>query len=245
MSGTQAISLGIASVPAAPEENFGGEFQQRTLEWHRARLGHFTGSCVGKLMRENRQGGFSDTAMSYIYQVAATRYMNERVVESDKLFADYLEATSVETKAMRWGTGQEENARRLYARTRHVNVTERGSVEHPTIPFLASSPDGWVADDGAGRSGCLEIKCPGQDTYMRYRAEVRDNETLKRVKPDYYWQCQAHMMCAGASWCDFVAYCPWQARPLHVARILPSPDDMDRLEERVRQAEEIIKTLNR
>lgn len=229
---------------AAEEAPRGVEQAQRTLDWHRARLGHFTGSQVGKLMRESRQGGFSDTAMSYVYQVAATRSMNERVVESDTLFADYLEATSVETRAMRWGNGQEDNARRLYARLKGYRVEERGSVEHPTIPYFASSPDGWIADDGRGQSGCLEIKCPGQDTYTRYRAEVRDNETLKRVKPDYYWQCQAHMMCSGASWCDFVAYCPWQARPIHVVRILPSPDDMDRLEERVRQAEEIIKTLD-
>ena len=170
--------------------------------------------------------------------------MNDKIVQSDKLFAEYLEHVNVETKAMRWGTEQEENARRLYARIRRIEVTERGSVEHPTIDFFASSPDGWIADDGGGRSGCLEIKCPNQDTYMRYRAEVSDNATLKKVKPEYYWQCQSHIMCTGASWCDFIAYCPWQMHPMHIVRIMPCEDDMKLVEEKINAAEEIIKKLN-
>lgn len=238
MTGITA-TLNIAELPAAAD-SFPCEFEQRTLGWYRARLGSFTGSCVGNLMKENRQGGFSDTALSYIYQVAATRSMNERVVESDKLFAEYLESVNVESKAMRWGTEQEANARRLYARAKGFRVTERGSVEHPAIDFFASSPDGWVADDGNGRSGCVEIKCPAQETYMRYRAEVRDNATLKRVRPEYYWQCQSHMMCTGASWCDFVAYCPWQMHPLHIARITPCAEDMRLVEAKIKAAEEII-----
>lgn len=245
MNGTPTISVGTAIMPAVPTDNFGSEFEQHTLGWYRARLGNFTGSCIGKLMKENRQGGFSDTAMTYIYQVAATRFMNDKIVQRDKLFAEYLENVgNVETKAMRWGTEQEANARRLYARIRHVEVTERGSVEHPTIDFFASSPDGWIADDGEGNSGCLEIKCPNQETYMRYRAEVRDNATLKKVKPEYYWQCQSHMMCTGASWCDFIAYCPWQLHPMHVVRILPDKEDMALVAAKIEAAEKIIETLN-
>lgn len=220
------------------------EFEQHSLGWYRSRLGYFTGSCIGKLMKQNRQGGFSDTAMSYIYQVAATRYMNNAVVSSDRLFAEYLEAVSVETKAMRWGTEQEASARRLYTRKTGRTVTERGSVEHPTIPFFASSPDGFIAEDENGESGCLEIKCPNQDTYMRYRNEVHDNESLKKVKPEYYWQCQSHMMCTGASWCDFVAYCPWQSKPMHIVRILSDADDMELIKEKIGEAEKIIENLN-
>jgi len=220
------------------------ECEQGSLGWHRSRLGNFTGSCIGKLMKESRSGGFSETAMSYIYQVAATRYMNNLIINDDSLFAEYLEITSVETRAMRWGTEQEASARRLYAKKTGLTVTERGSVEHPNIGFFASSPDGWIADDGQGRSGCLEIKCPNQDTYMRYRAEVCDNETLKKVKPEYYWQCQSHMMCTGADWCDFVAYCPWQIHPIHIVRITPCEDDMKLMEEKINAAEEIIKKLN-
>lgn len=243
---------GMAAFTAMPPLLYDGgtdelhvnEFAQHSLDWYRSRLGCYTGSCIGKLMKENRQGGFSDTAMTYIYQVAATRYMNDRIVSSDKLFGEYLEAVNVETKAMRWGTEQEAHARRLYAKRTGYTVTERGSVEHPTIPFFASSPDGFIEDDLNGGKGCVEIKCPGQETYMRYRAEVRDNATLKKVKPEYYWQCQSHMMCTGASWCDFVVYCPWQQHPIHVVRILPDKEDMALIAAKIEAAEKIIETLN-
>ena len=127
---------GMAAFTAMPPLLYDGgtdelhvnEFEQHSLGWHRSRLGCYTGSCIGKLMKENRQGGFSDTAMSYIYQVAATRYMNDRIVSSDKLFGEYLEAVNVETKAMRWGTEQEAHARRLYAKRTGYTVTERDTV---------------------------------------------------------------------------------------------------------------------
>lgn len=219
------------------------EFEQHSLNWHRARLGHYTGSCIGKLMKESRSGGFSETAMSYVYQVAATRYMNDHIVNDDSLFKEYLNITNVETKAMRWGTEQEASARRLYSKIFGYKVEERGSVKHPTIKFFASSPDGYIPDDGNGKSGCLEIKCPNQDTYMRYRNEVVDGETLKKVKPEYYWQCQSHMMCTGAEWCDFVAYCPWQKQPIHIVRIYPDEGDMQLLEDKINKAEQIILTI--
>lgn len=219
------------------------ESEQHTLGWYRARLGNFTGSNVWKLTKESRSGGFSETANSYIYNVAATRYMNPLVVNDDNLFDEYLNITNVETKAMRWGTEQEEYARQLYAKLKGYAVVERGSVAHKTIPHFASSPDGYIPDDGNGKSGCLEIKCPNQDTYMRYRNEVVDGETLKKVKPEYYWQCQCHMMCTGAEWCDFIAYCPWQAKPIHIVRILPCQEDMQLIESKINKAELIIEKL--
>lgn len=236
------IIVGCPIMPLQPE-SYTNECEQHSLGWYRSRLGNFTGSCIGKLMKQNKQGGFSDTAMSYIYQVAATRYMNDKIVSNDELFAEYLEVTNVETKAMRWGTEQEASARRLYSKIFGYKVEERGSVEHPTINFFASSPDGYIPDDGNGKSGCLEIKCPNQDTYMRYRNEVINGETLKKVKPEYYWQCQCHMMCTSAEWCDFIAYCPWQMKPIHIVRILPCQEDMQLIESKINKAELIIEKL--
>lgn len=236
-----AITIDVSS--AAVVDDKIKESEQHSLGWYRARLGNFTGSNVWKLTKESRSGGFSETANSYIYNVAATRYMNPLVVNDDNLFDEYLNITNVETKAMRWGTEQEEYARQLYAKLKGYTVVERGSVAHKTIPHFASSPDGFIADDGDGKSGCVEIKCPNQESYMRYRYEVKDNATLKKVKPEYYWQCQSHMMCTGAEWCDFVAYCPWQQHPIHIVRIYPDEDDMKLLEEKINKAEQIILTI--
>lgn len=181
--------------------------------------------------------------MAYVYEVAATRYMNEKIVEDDYLFSDYVEQTSFETRAMAWGTEQEEHARTLYSKLKGVEVVERGSVEHPTIPFFASSPDGFIPKDNEGKCGCIEIKCPKQATYFRYRAEIKDNATLKAVNKEYYYQCQSHMMCTGAEYTDFIVYCPYQAKPIHIVRILPDEEAFKEVEGNVNKANEIIDKL--
>jgi putative phage-type endonuclease len=219
------------------------EFEQHSLGWYRDRLGNFTGSMIGKLMMVKKNGDFYDTALSYIYQVAAERSMNEKIVEDDTLFEAYVEATDITTKAMRWGTEQEVNARELYAKIKKVNVEERGSVEHPTIPFFASSPDGYIPAKGKRKAGCLEIKCPNQSTYIKYRHEIKDNESFKKCNADYYYQCQSHMMCTGAEYCDFVVYCPFQKDPIYIYRVLPDEDAKELIKSNIEKAEEIIKEI--
>lgn len=44
---------------------------QHSIEWFRKRLGNFTGSQIGLLMKKGRSDYFSDTAKTYIYQVAS------------------------------------------------------------------------------------------------------------------------------------------------------------------------------
>ena len=45
------------------------EGTQRTLDWHRARLGNITGSAVGDLMKSGRRKDetFGETAKAYMY----------------------------------------------------------------------------------------------------------------------------------------------------------------------------------
>ena len=58
---------------------------QRTLEWYRKRLGCFTGSRIGDLMKANRSGnGFGECAMNYIYQLAGERMLNPLLFEDDE-----------------------------------------------------------------------------------------------------------------------------------------------------------------
>ena len=87
---------------------------QHSIEWFRKRLGNFTGSQIGLLMKKGRSDYFSDTAKTYIYQVASERDMNPEIINDDVEFEKYLHQVCVNTKAMQWGTDQEENARELY-----------------------------------------------------------------------------------------------------------------------------------
>ena len=59
---------------------------QHSLSWFRQRIGKISGSNVGLLMKSSRNGIFSDTAKSYIFQVAAERAMNPEIVNDDIAF---------------------------------------------------------------------------------------------------------------------------------------------------------------
>lgn len=217
--------------------------EQHSLGWYRARLGNITGSRVGDLMVTSRKKDeiFGGTAMTYIYQLAAERSMNRNIVENDDAFETYLDCVTVNTKAMQWGTDMEDEARSLFAKIKGYKITETGSVAHPTIPHFASSPDGMTEDEGL--LGCVEIKCPSQNTFMLYTAEIVDAESLKRVKPLYYWQCQSHMMCTDAKFCYFIWYNPFQAKPIRFIRLEPDTEAFTQIEERVTLANNIIDEL--
>lgn len=216
---------------------------QRSIEWYRARFGHITGSEVHKLMSIPRKKDelFTDTARSYLYQIAAERTFNPDFLADDDIFRDYLDQTSFVTRAMQWGIDQEAAARRLYSELQGgVEVFEVSSCPHDAIQGFAASPDGIVR---LPEQRCLEIKCPTLATHMRYVAEIHDAASLKRVKPEYYWQVQAEMDCTGLSSADFVSYCAWLSRPIHIVNIPRSPDDIALLEERVRLADGFISNI--
>lgn len=217
--------------------------RQKTLDWFRNRLGHFTGSQVGLLMKKGRAEDFSDTAKSYIYQVAAERSMNPAIINNDDAFADYLDTVNIETKAMKFGTEQEADARNLYSMLTKRKVVEVGSCRHPTIPYFASSPDGFLYDEETGVRGCIEIKVPSQSTFMKYKSEVKDNDSLLKVKYEYFYQCMAHMMNCEADWTDFVVYNPYQIKPVHIVHILPDKEVFDEMEKRIRMANDIVEEL--
>lgn len=215
--------------------------EQRTAEWFRSRLGKITGSKVGVIMKSGRGKNdiFSATAKSYLYQVAGERVLSPGIVNDDEMFAYYIEQTSVTSKAMRFGTEQEENARACYSKITGNDVTEVGLCIHPEIPYYASSPDGVVEN---GR-GCVEIKCPGVSTFVQYAAEIKDGDSLMNVNPEYYYQCQSHMACTGAVYCDFITYCPFVANPIHIVRIERDENIIAAMIERIKLAEGVITEL--
>ena len=59
--------------------------EQGTLEWQRMRLGKFSGSNIHKLMGKarNKSDIFSQTALTYIKEVAAERCLNQKMVDDD------------------------------------------------------------------------------------------------------------------------------------------------------------------
>lgn len=220
--------------------------EQRTKEWKQQRLGYFTGSCIGKLMSGTRsdKSAFGDTAMSYIYSVSAERNLNDKVVEDETIWQMYDEQVSAWSKAIQFGIDWEPEARRMYAKVTDNKVTETGSIEHPTIAFLSASPDG-IIETKDGEKGVLEIKCPTSSVFMEYCDKISDNASLKKAKPEYFYQTQAEMLVTGASFCEFVVFNPFMRNKIHIVRITPDGSVFEAIKERVKKANMIIDEILR
>lgn len=212
---------------------------QHSLNWYRVRLGKFTGSQVGRLMKSGRGKDeyFGKDAITYIKGRVAERMLNPSVVMHDDLFEEYLLQHTHTSNAMAWGNEQEMNARGIYAKTTFRNVTSCGAIE--MLPYFASSPDGLCLQD----NGTIEIKCPDNDTHTLYLIDVHSAEDLKAVRPVYYWQCISHIMVTDAGWCDWVSYCPFNENPLHIVRIMRDPEAEAQLRGRIEAADVLAQAM--
>lgn len=212
--------------------------EQHTLDWYRSRIGRITGSQVGRLMKKGRDDVFGEDAKTYIYQLAAERTMSPDILMDDTEFEKYLEQVNVETKPMRFGTAMESVARDTYCLLKDVQCEEVGLCDHFSIEAFSSSPDGLVyTSEGLV---ALEIKCPVQSTFMRYKTEIRNNETLLKVKPEYFYQCMAHMMCTNAIRTDFIVFNPYQEDSIHIVSILPDEAVFQKMQDRIENANIVI-----
>lgn len=219
--------------------------EQRSLEWYRSRIGYITGSRVYDIMKTGKgKEEWSDTAKSYLYQVAGERLFNKSFLEDDTIFQDYIDQASTSSKAIQWGVEMEEQAKSCFLQlNNNAELSELSSCKHDSIPFFSASPDGAVLTRNDGLIRVVEVKCPSIKTYMRYKHCISDASSLKAVEPKYYWQMQAEMACTGFDGGIFIAYCPWLSVPIHTVKIEPSKEDIERMEDRVKTANMFIEDI--
>ena len=222
--------------------------EQRSLEWHRMRCGCITGSKVSDIMKSGRKKDevFSDTAKSYLFQVAGERMFNPTFLNDDGIFQDYIDQVSVNTKAMQWGADMEDQAKACFCQlpqNEGIEITDVSSCKHDTIPYFAASPDGAIYGRYGGDIKIIEAKCPNINTYMKYRTLIHDASSLKETEPKYYWQMMAEMSCTGAKSGIFIVYCPWLSKPIHWAEIERVDDDIELMEQRVIIANDFINKI--
>ena len=218
--------------------------EQRSLEWFRSRVGNITGSKVSEIMKSGRKKEelWSDTAKSYLYQIAGERLFNPDFLNDDDVFQDYIDQASFTTKAMQWGSDQEEAAKSLWMTMNFPEgeIVDLSSCQHDTIPHFAASPDGAIYGRNGEDIRIIEVKCPNINTYMKYRSLIHDASSLKETEPKYYWQMMAEMSCTGAKSGIFITYCPWLSKPIHWAEIERVEEDIKLMEERVILANQFI-----
>lgn len=208
---------------------------QGSLEWHRQRLGCFTGSEIVNLTVNGKRKDtlFGNTATTYITNVMSQRFIHPDVIADDEMFAEYINQISPSSKAIEWGKMQELAAKSLYEQMTGDVVEDVPFILHPTIPHYGASPDGLVRE----KEKIIEVKCPAPRTAFAYMAGITDNETLLSIEDKYYWQIQAELDVTDAAYCDFVVYCPFLKTPIKVVKIYPSLDDINALHYRIEQAE--------
>ena len=211
--------------------------EQRTLDWHRERLGLFTASKVGDLMVSGRKKDeiFGETAKSYIDEVTAERLLDPAMVADDFAFENYLNETSHETKAMSWGVAYEDMARGKYMEIAGVEVAEAPSIKHPEMACLSCSPDGMVGTDGL-----VEIKSPQAKNFLKYCLAIKRGDTMKDINRGYYWQIMCQLAVTGRKWCDFIVYHPYISPTIITLRVERDDEAIAAMMERVRLADEIV-----
>ena len=218
-------------------EQLGCTAAQRTAEWYKQRLGHFTGSQVGRLMKRGRgkDAEWSADALTYIQEVASERLINPVVMDVADIFDDYMNATQVTSRAMSWGIDHEDEAIDIYEKLTKSQVTRVGSIAYEGLPFFTDSPDGLLLD----KDGVIEVKCPQVKTHCSYLATVFDAESLKSANEVYYWQTMAHMAVTGASFCLWASYNPFCKPAMMAVKIERNQDEINQLVVRVQAADEL------
>ena len=211
--------------------------EQRTLDWHRARLGKFTASTIGELRGKPRKVGatFTDTAMTYLYGKAAERALDPALVADDDRFAEWLHLTFPSTAAMRYGTDHEAEAMTAYVLKTGNEVAVGGVAVADNLPNVLASPDGRI-----GAEGLVEIKCPTAARWMRFVDLVTDGAALLAEEPRYYWQVQTQLLCTGAQWCDWCAYSEHCGGKCHIVRIERDETLIAEITAKVIAADEVI-----
>jgi hypothetical protein len=189
-------------------------------EWFKARIGKLTSSTIENLIIEPKEkskkdaGELSSTTKDFLFAKIAERLTGVR--------RDFSNA------ATEYGTKLEKEAIEFFEFHSGKKVLPCGFIE--AIPgFYGGTPDGIIESD----NGIIQIKCPFEFKNHLSFFFTKDIETFKQKNRGYFWQCMSDMNVTGASYCDFVSYCP------------DMPPNMKVFHLRIDRNEEDIKFLNK
>lgn len=157
------------------------ETQQRTDDWYKARRGKLTASNLGGLL-----GLVSWTPRKEAYERVLGQEQNARKPEN-----------WYGNRACEWGTTHEVDGILDYMTKTGNLVNATGLHTHPTIPWIAGSPDGFI-----GHEGLIEVKCP------YYQKRDGSSRVHKKIPIYYYLQINALLEITQRQWCDYVCWTP-------------------------------------
>lgn len=173
--------------------------QSKNVLWFKARKERITSSFFGSVCKQCEK------------------------TKPDNLIKDILGYKTFTSEYTTWGKNHEPVARRQYQNRFKVKVQESGLFVHPKYPYLGTSPDGLV-----GENGLIEIKCPAKHEWKNATPEQCADDSnfycyidsdgqfcLKRTHK-YFFQVQGQLALTSRKWCDFVV---WTLKGLAIHRI--------------------------
>lgn len=204
--------------------------EQRSQAWFEARKGKITSSEIHKIMGSGKK---EET----LTEVAKT-YLLEKVAEILGGAPILSHPVGSKPAALEWGTELEPAAVEHYAQQSGLEVAKASFMvvnEH-----YGGSPDGLVAP-----SGIIEVKCPYSTANHFKYALIKTDADLKKIAPQYYYQCVSNMICANADWCDFISYDPrvHEDYSMFVYRVFKKQEDVDQIFSRLEVAIEYMRQL--
>ncbi len=174
--------------------------EQRSPEWFQAKLAVPSASRFSEIV--TTKGIPSEQRKAYMYQLACEAVSG---IREDRY----------KSAAMEMGILRENEARKIYAMEREVEVEQVGFCLADSEHY-GCSPDALV-----GSEGSIEIKCPTGKTAVEYLMQ-------NKLPSAYFQQVQGQLLVTRRSWDDFVSYYP--GLPLFIIRVTPDLDFQKRLE---------------
>ena len=150
--------------------------------WLSERCGYLTASNMWRAMSYLKNGQPSRDRIALMFDLLAERATGEN-------------KSHVVTDAMQHGLDFEDEAVDLFVGQTGRDVRLSRFYRHPEIEYFGATPDREIDD------GLIEVKCPQSSTFLEWR--------LAGMVPEKYKpQMCAQMLCAGKTWCGFIAYDP-------------------------------------
>ena len=194
-----------------------------TIEQKQIRLGLFCGSENYKLMGAK---GLGQTGETYILEKAA-EFLTGQPAKPE------FNAASTD-----WGNKYEPDAKLHFESASGIKILEASTLENGLI---CGTPDGLLDGIQTG----IEIKCPYDSTNHLKNLLIENQDQLKDVRKEYYWQIISYMWLTGFKSWKFCSYDPRfsDEKRMLIINVSMNEADLKLLQDRVKQAKEIFDSI--
>jgi hypothetical protein len=87
---------------------------------------------------------------------------------------------------------------------REYSLVSDETIKHPDLDYWCGSPDGYTNDS------VIDIKCPFTLKSFVELVDIKDIDTFKYERPEYYWQLVSNSILTNKPFAELIVYCPYE-----------------------------------